>query len=291
MNIPHFFVLQSRLGLKYPPFGSAELNIGVENGGVGILTKEWLSQFPHHQVSAFEFPSPDQFSDQEYVLQVVEKYQQVSEIIDTTLQQNEMQIVLGGDHSVGFPSLHSVMKREGVRNVGVLMMDSHADLHKVSTSPSGNIHGMWLRMLCGDFDMPGIENIVNPPLQPDQICFIGNLQVEDEESRFLDRHQVKVFSSASLRTDSAMHEIEKFLYKFGHIHLCFDIDVFRQSLVAATGTPNPDGMTKEEIFPLLDIIKKVPSLSIDLVEVNPDKPDAQNTIALAQEVLEKLLKS
>jgi len=76
-----------------------------------------------------------------------------------------------------------------------------------------------------------------------------------------------------------------------HLHVSFDIDVFANNLVSATGTPNSwGGLSRAQIWPILEELNKSNNLSIDLVEVNPQKTGAKETIALAQEVLSTLLR-
>lgn len=291
MATPHFFSLQSRLGLKYPPIGSTELNIGVEQGGNAILSPDFTFEFDQLNVSRLLFPLPEDITEAEdYLKRVAEEYATAANFIKSQLKPDRIQVVLGGDHSVGFPSLLAVLQREQASNVGVIMFDSHADLHLQSTSPSGNIHGMWMRMLCNGFDHPTIQEVVTEKLPYNNLRYVGNLLTEPEEDRFLAEHHIAVSSSEDLASKNIKQDLKHFVQSFPHIHVSFDIDIFQQTLVAATGTPNPNGMTKDEVFPLLEVFQHAKSLSIDLVEVNPQKPKAEQTIDLARDVLRVLLK-
>ncbi len=72
--------------------------------------------------------------------------------------------------------------------------------------------------------------------------------------------------------------------QFPHLHISFDVDVFSQPLVSATGMPNPNGFHEEEIFPMLSELKKHPSISLDIVEYSPQKDSSGQTLQLIKKV-------
>lgn len=291
MYTPHFFTIQSRLGLQNPPIGSSELNIGVEHGGNAILSPDFTFEFDQLNISRVLLPLPDDIDhNEDFLARVTEEYQNVANFINRNLKENQIQVSLGGDHSIAFPSIMAVLQREQPNNVGVIMFDSHADLHLLSTSPSGNIHGMWLRMLGADFDHPFVQEIVKNKLNYNQLMYVGNLLIEEEEERFIKEKHIATFSSSEIKSKNIEQQLTSFIQSFPHIHLSFDIDIFKQDLAPATGTSNPNGWLKEEVFPLLETFQQAKSLSIDLVEVNPQKDGSAQTVELARDVLRVLLK-
>jgi arginase len=309
MYKPHFFKLHSRIGLKFFPKGSTELNLGVEDGPDAVLTSDFLEKFSYHQTHSYAFPAPDSLSDDDYCPGVANYSNQAAQLINQELQDNEVQVTIGGDHSTAFVSLLSVLNRYEASDVGVVMFDSHGDLHLTGTSPSGNFHGMWLRPLLDKIDVDEIEGLVPNKIPNSNLMFIGNLDLEDEEQNYVEKHQIEIISSEEINKDQGLLEksqqrFEEFLKSFRHVHISFDIDVFNQSLVSATGTPNPQGLDKEVVFEMLKVVKnvcggvfttqpkpngKLESYSLDLVEVNPQKSGANETTALAQEVLFAIL--
>ena len=68
-------------------------------------------------------------------------------------------ILLGGDHALAMGSIHGVAAhwRAQQRELFVLWLDAHADFNTPATSPSGNMHGMSVAMLCGE---PGFEALL-----------------------------------------------------------------------------------------------------------------------------------
>jgi arginase family enzyme len=52
---------------------------------------------------------------------------------------------LGGDHSI---ALGSVTGAARSRTLGLVWLDAHGDFNTDETSPSGNVHGMPLAVVC-----------------------------------------------------------------------------------------------------------------------------------------------
>src|SRR5277367_6512385 len=74
------------------------------------------------------------------------------------MRSGRIPIVLGGDHSLAMGSIGGVARHaaEAGRELFVLWLDAHSDFNTPLTSPSGNMHGMALAMLCGE---PGLEGV------------------------------------------------------------------------------------------------------------------------------------
>lgn len=280
---PHFFKAHSRLGIINIPHGGTERNVGVEYGPDAILSKSFLDSYQNPPVSSFSFPLPEEIDQNTYTSQIAHSSKKFCDFINARLQPGEMQVVIGGDHSVAFGSLLAVLKRVENKKIGYVQFDSHGDVNLFSSSPTGNFHGMWLRPFIGDFDNTEIQNLISETLRPEQLLFIGNLDLDPEEQKFFTDKKISNISKSNSVA------LEKFIRKFDNIHISFDIDVFDKKLVSATGTPARHGLTVHEVFPLLSIISKAKSISFDLVEVNPKKRGAKKTIKLAQDVIEKFI--
>ena len=287
---------KSRLGMKYIPIGGDKLNLGVEIGPDEILTKEFLHKINNNHIIDFNFSLPENISNDMYYHTMANEIDELSQKIQKEYNDNHINFILniGGDHSIASSSLLSVIKLQKGKRVGVIMFDSHGDLHLKKTSPTGNYHGMWLRPFWSVYDDPEIQKIINVSLLGDQLLFIGNLLLEEEEVNFLAHHKVKQFSSEKFNDnlkEKSYKELADFCNSHDVIHVSFDIDVFKTSLVSATGTPNPNGFDKEMIFEIINVLKKTNKIfSLDLVEVNPKKDGAEATISLAQEVIHAFLK-
>lgn len=293
MKHVHFFKAYSRLGLINKPNKSTVVNTGVEQGPNAVLSDEFLRQLEsNYSLSHFVFSEPETVEKGEYIPTIAEESFAFANHINAQLRPEQTQVVVGGDHSIAFASVYAVLQRlPRTHSIGYLQFDSHGDLHKLETSPSGNFHGMWLRALVGDVGAPVIDHVVSRHLDTDAMSFYGNFDLEPAEVEFLTRRHIDIWSEDDLLADFtfAKQWCRSFVSKYDHVHVSFDIDVFDAQFAPSTGTPAPDGLDPTHVFPLLKELSRAKSISMDLVEVNPLKGDAESTILLGQRVLETLL--
>lgn len=278
-----FAVLASRLGLQFAPIGSQKLNVGVESGG-SVILKYLQENHPLESAKVFtqKFEDPESFYKICQIGDTLKLYDQVATNLLEAWQNDSQLVSLGGDHSVSYVSLQAVLKKFGQQNVGIIMFDSHADLHLIETSPTGNFHGMWLRTFFADFSTATV-----PKILPSQLSYVGNLLTEAEEDRFIHQEKISVWDAKKSSDDNAQ-KLLQWAKKFKHLHISFDLDIFSQKLAPATGTPNPNGFDLNQVATMLKPLKEHRSWSLDLVELNPRKCDYQSSLNLINAVFELL---
>jgi arginase family enzyme len=81
------------------------------------------------------------------------------------------------------------------------MVDSHADINLRATSPTGNIHGMWLRPVVDHFDVVELDQLIEHKVPADQLFYIGNLDLDPAEKEFIAQRHVGHYSVEYLRAD------------------------------------------------------------------------------------------
>ncbi len=97
-------------------------------------------------------------------------------------------IVLGGDHSIAMGSIGGLARHaaEAGRELFVLWLDAHSDFNTPLTSPSGNMHGMSLAMLCRE---PGLEGVFGDEphgfVDPGRLHLFGIRSIDSGERRLL----------------------------------------------------------------------------------------------------------
>jgi len=293
MRIPHFFNIKTRLGLVTIPNGKTELNIGVEDGADAIITKEFLEKFPDSVVDSYTFPLPEVIDKADIYPIIANESNNVSRLIKTKLTNNETQVVIGGDHSITFPSFLAVLHRvKNSSRVGYIQFDSHGDMNLDEDSPSKNFHGMYVRSFIDPaFDVEQIRTLVPQLLSPSQVFFIGNLDLDPKEKVFFDTHAIKSLSPSDI-TDHPTHAalaVQSFINWYDHIHITVDIDAFDKSIAPATGIPAESGLLLNDILPILAILSKHSHISVDISEINPRKEGGEKTVTLAQDILTRLL--
>src|SRR5690606_17502666 len=75
----------------------------------------------------------------------------VRDAVYDVLREGDLPILMGGDHSLAIGSIAAVAQFCWERDVlpTVLWLDAHADFNVASSSPTGNLHGMPVSILCG----------------------------------------------------------------------------------------------------------------------------------------------
>lgn len=286
---PHFYNLRSRLGIANVPHRQKELNIGVEEGGDAILMDNFLKNFPTASVEVFDFPRPEEVKKEEYYSTLAKYLKDSKDLILNSLKQDEVPVVVGGDNSVSFPALLSILEKEDARKVGYIRIDSHPDMNSIATSPSGNFHGMWMRPFVDSFEEKQITNLIHKKLSLSQLVFIGNLDIDPGEEKFFQSGGAQTFSPYDLREnkEGVFMLLEQFVTIHDHIYLGIDIDGFDASIAPATGIPAQKGLLLRDVEYILKKAKEH-LICVDLVEVNPKKPGAKKTVELAQVLLTSL---
>jgi len=287
---PLFFKIKSRIGLRNAPIYQTEFNIGVEDGPDALLSQNFLKCFPQSPIYSYEFPRPEDIAPSYFNRALAKSVVECRNAINLLSRPGKRQVVIGGDHSVTFPSVLAVMERLGItKEMGYIQFDSHGDLNLQATSPTDNFHGMYVRALVDHFDIPEIERLVPRKLPTNNLLYIGNLDLDPAEQAFFQEHAIKTLTKIDLmeRKAQSLHRLGLFMSQFQHLHITFDLDCLDRQIAPATGIPAADGLTLEHISDLFNLLSKHPSFSLDVVEVNPRKPGAQQTVRVAQEVIKE----
>jgi arginase len=192
------------------------------------------------------------------------------------LPEEVFPIVLGGDHSLAMGSVSGVARGR----IGVIWVDAHADFNTPETSPSGNIHGMPLAVLCG-LGHPRLTEVFQA-VDPKDLVLIGVRSVDPGEARLLKELGVRVYTMHEVdRLGIAPIAEEALSYLEGlPLHVSLDADVLDPTLAPGVGTPVPGGLSYREAHLLMEILALSGRVrSLDLVEVNPIL-DEKNRTAL-----------
>jgi len=193
-------------------------------------------------------------------------------------------IVLGGDHSVTYPSVAAVSEIQDPRKVGVVHFDAHAD---TGLEVWGSLlsHGTPMRKLITEGWVEG-RNFVQVGLRgywPEKDTFEWMQQQGMRWHRMVEIEE----RGAEEVVDRAIGEA---LDGPECIYLSIDIDVADPSAAPGTGTPEPGGMLARELLRAVRrIVSRVTLVGMDVVEVSPPYDHAELTAALAHRcVLEAL---
>jgi arginase len=212
------------------------------------------------------FPNPAVFED---------FWSALSLEVLASLRDHHFPVVIGGDHSCAVGTWRGVAAAyEGP--VGLVWLDAHMDAHTRATSPSGNLHGMPLAHLLGEWG--GTR-----ALAPGHISLIGIRSYEPEEQALLERLGVRVYYMDEVRErglDAVMSEAlataTRGTRAFG---ISLDIDAVDPEAAPAVNTPAAAGIAPDDLMRALGRAAATPGLAaVELVEYNP-QADARGRTA------------
>jgi len=228
--------------------------------------------------------------------EVIEWNQNLKNWVSNCLDQNEFPLILGGDHSLAIGSISGVYeycKRKNKKLV-ILWLDAHADFNTAETSPTGNIHGMPVAVLCGQ-GHPDLIQITGSKdgIHPHAWYQVGIRSVDAQEKILLNNSIIQV--SDMRRVDEigikeVMNEILKPLSGSDiHLHVSFDVDFLDPGIAPGVATTVQGGPNYREAQLVMELIHDSGLMaSLDVMELNPAFDNKNQTALLAVELIESL---
>ena len=230
--------------------------------------------------------------------EVVAWNQVVHQAVGQSLARGEVPMLLGGDHCLAVGSIGAVAAhchRQG-KHLRVLWFDAPADFNTPAITPSGNLHGMPVAVLCGHGPEPlvrlssvdgrpalpaeAVRMIGVRSVDPGERAFVHAQQIEVYDMRYVDEHGMRfVMQQALMGVDAATH----------HLHLSFDVDGLDPDIAPGVGTPVRGGPTYREAQLCMEMIADTGALgSLDIVELNPARDVQNRTAELVVDLVESL---
>ncbi|MBK6792411.1 MAG: arginase [Anaerolineales bacterium] len=218
-----------------------------------------------------------------YIDCIIPMSRRVSGAVSTSIQAGNFPLVIGGDHSLSIGSVRGAARD---RKLGVIWLDAHADFNTAETTPSGNIHGMSLAILCGlgDKSLVQLWDEPVPVIDPKNIAIIGARDLDEGEKRNLRDAGAMVMGMEQIDRYGMVACLEKAIERVSRdvdgIYLSLDLDSLDPEHAPGVGTPVPAGLTQREAHLACEMIGETGKLiGMDIVEVNPIL-DIQNRTAL-----------
>ena len=112
----------------------------------------------------------------------------------------------------------------------------------------------------------------------DEICYIGTRSIDEYEKEYIKKNDILNLGIDVVKYD--LDEVLKLVDRFignKEVHISFDIDIMDPSLISSTGTPEEGGVNMEEMKKILLFLSKKNVKSMDIVELNPELGDLEET--------------
>jgi arginase len=211
--------------------------------------------------------------------------------VNDSLKEQSFPLVISGDHSSALGTISGVKKAFPDKQLGVIWIDAHADMHSPYTSPSGNIHGMPLAAALGEDNIDNRINEVSkssihywdnmknlgingPKLKPNHLVYFGVRDTEEPEEKQMETLQLRNYMVHEVRHRGLEVCVDEALDKLKDcdiIYVSFDVDSMDCDLISyGTGTPVPKGFDEFEIIRMINgITESGKVVCMEFVEVNP----------------------
>ncbi|MEB3184423.1 MAG: agmatinase [Cyanobacteriota bacterium] len=206
-------------------------------------------------------------------------FDQISKGIAHVFASGAFPIILGGDHSIGFPTVRGVCRHLGDKKVGIIHFDRHVDTQEIDLDE--RMH------TCPWFHA---TNMANAPAQNLVQLGIGGWQVPREGVKVCRERGTNVLTVTDIcdmgLQAAAQYAIERASDGTDCVYISFDIDCIDAGFVPGTGWPEPGGLLPREALKLLElIVRNVPVCGLELVEVSPPYDISDMTSLMATRVI------
>ena len=230
-----------------------------------------------------------------HLAEVVAWNQAVYEAVGAALAAGDLPLLMGGDHCLGIGSVSAVARhcRDSGRKLRVLWLDAHADFNTSSLTPTGNLHGMPVAVLCGQGPQALTQmSGTSPALLPSAVRQIGIRSVDAGEKQLLSDMQLEVFDMRhidEMGMRSTMQAALAGLDADTHLHVSFDVDFLDPGVAPGVATTVRGGPTYREAQLCMEMIADTGLLaSLDVMELNPALDIRNQTAEVAVDLIASL---
>jgi arginase len=231
-----------------------------------------------------------------HLFEVATWCESVRDTVAAVLEDGDLPILMGGDHSLAIGSIAAVAKHcaSSGRPLTVLWLDAHSDFNVASSTPTGNLHGMVAAVVTGHGPAELLRlGHAQPMLNADRLLQVGVRAVDEIEKRLLARTPVAVFDMRQideLRMRTVMDRVlEHAARDASHLHVSLDVDFLDPGIAPGVPTTVPGGPNYREAQLSMEMIHDSGLMgSLDIMELNPVFDEGNRTATLVVELVESL---
>jgi len=189
----------------------------------------------------------------------------IEDAVSYAIECEALPIVLGGEHTVTLGALRAMKQR--YHRVGVVQFDAHADLRNTYEG-SPYSHACVMRRAAEDLGLPLFQ--------------IGVRALCEEEALFRAASEIPHLDARELAVKGIPPHLLPRDFP-DRIYITFDVDGLDPSVIRATGTPVPGGVSWHDALTLLEAVMEGRKLAgADVVELAPAAGDHASDFAAAQ---------
>ena len=228
-----------------------------------------------------------------YLAEIADACKDLAAMVEKSLEESMLPVVLGGDHSIAAGSLSGVAAhfKKKDKKIGLIWLDAHGDINTPESSPSGNVHGMPLAaaMGYGAAELVALQGF-KPKVEPQNISLVGIRDLDSQEKKLAKKSGVHVFTMRDI-DERGMREVMSDALKYAMddtdgISVSLDMDFVDPSDAPGVGTPVRGGVTYREAHLAMEMIADTEAMvSLEVVEINPVIDEHNRTALLGVELV------
>ncbi len=201
-------------------------------------------------------------------------FDQISKGVAHVFASGAFPILLGGDHSIGFPTVRGICRHLGDKKVGIIHFDRHVDTQE--TDLDERMH------TCPWFHA---TNMANAPAKNLVQLGIGGWQVPRQGVKVCRERATNILTVTDIDA-AADFAIQRATDGTDCVWISFDIDCIDAGFVPGTGWPEPGGLLpREALYLLKRIVQETTVCGIEVVEVSPPYDVSDMTSLMATRVI------
>ncbi len=208
-------------------------------------------------------------------------FDQISRGVSHVFSSGSFPVILGGDHSIGFPTVRGIAECTSKR-IGIIHFDRHADIQekdldeRMHTTP-------WFHAT----NLPNVspKNLVQIGIGGWQVPREAVAVARDRDTTILtmgDFERLGIDKIAEIALSMAWKDTDA-------VYMSFDIDCVDCGFVPGTGWPEPGGFLPREILGLVGKIAGEGLCGLEVVEVSPPYDTSDITALFATRVIVDVL--
>jgi arginase len=228
-----------------------------------------------------------------YLAEIADACKDLAVMVEKSLEESMVPVVLGGDHSIAAGSLSGVASyfKKKEKKIGLIWLDAHGDINTPESSPSGNVHGMPLAaaMGYGATELVELQGF-KPKVEPQNISLVGIRDLDSQEKKLAKKSGVHVFTMRDI-DERGMREVMSDALKYAMddtdgISVSLDMDFVDPSDAPGVGTPVRGGVTYREAHLAMEMLADTEAMvSLEVVEINPVIDEHNRTALLGVELV------
>jgi arginase len=228
-----------------------------------------------------------------YLAEIADACKDLGAMVEKSLEEAALPVVLGGDHSIAAGTLSGVAAhfKKTDKRIGLIWLDAHGDINTPESSPSGNVHGMPLAaaMGYGATELVELQGF-KPKVEPQNISLVGIRDLDSAEKKLAKKSGVHVFTMRDI-DERGMREVMSSALKHAMddtdgIAVSLDMDFVDPSDAPGVGTPVRGGATYREAHLAMEMIADTEAMtSLEVVEINPVIDEHNRTALLGVELV------